>query len=144
MLPSPETNSEFTPENGWLEDDEILLEKPGKLEFSRTFFREKFGCQPVCFWLAGSVAPQGWLPGLVAGCQGWFAPHFFEALRKKPQRRSFTYDYCFSSLEPTNDTGTQEKVYADLGVGGGTVTVGGWAPRTWFCSVVLFFGHLHS
>eukprot|EP00435_Cladocopium_sp_Y103_P000397 s2998_g1.t1 len=29
--------------------------------------------------------------------------------------RSFTYDYCFSSLEPSNDTGTQEKVYTDLG-----------------------------
>ena len=31
------------------------------------------------------------------------------------QIKSFTYDYCFTSLEPTNDTGTQEKVYADLG-----------------------------
>lgn len=31
------------------------------------------------------------------------------------QIKSFTYDYCFSSLEPSNDTGTQEKVYTDLG-----------------------------
>ena len=44
----------------------------------------------------------------------YLSPKFF---RKAFDPRSFTYDYCFTSLEPSNDTGTQEKVYTDLGPG---------------------------
>ncbi|CAJ1406591.1 unnamed protein product [Effrenium voratum] len=31
------------------------------------------------------------------------------------QIKSFTYDHCFSSLEVSNDQGTQEKVYSEIG-----------------------------
>ncbi|CAK8999181.1 unnamed protein product [Durusdinium trenchii] len=31
------------------------------------------------------------------------------------QIKSFTYDHCFSSLEPSNDTGTQDAVYTEFG-----------------------------
>ncbi len=72
MLPSPETNSEFTPENGWLEDDEILLGNPGNWNFPGLSFGKNLGANKFVFGC------QGWL----VGCQGWLPPIFLKLSEK--------------------------------------------------------------